>query len=131
MTNTLILRIALAITMLAHSIPSIITGGVNEFGTLYLDKVGFAPFGLFLAWAIKLSHVACAVCLILDKYVKPAAITTILILVVGIIMVHYPDGWFVVGGGRNGVEFNVLLILVFLSLIFPKGLEGAFSRKDR
>jgi putative oxidoreductase len=123
MTNTLILRVALAITMLAHSIPSIVTSGVNEFGTLYLDKVGFAPFGLFLAWAVKLSHVACAVCLILDKYVKPAAIITIFILVVGIIMIHFQEGWFVVGFGRNGMEFNVLLIMVFLSLIFPKGFS--------
>jgi putative oxidoreductase len=121
MTNTLLLRIALAITMLAHSVPSIVTGGVNEFGTLYLDKVGFAPFGLFLAWAIKLSHVACAVCLILDRYVKPAAIVTIFILVVGIFMIHFQEGWFVVGFGRNGMEFNFLLIMIFLSLIFPKG----------
>jgi putative oxidoreductase len=121
MTNTLLLRIALTVTMLAHSVPSIVTGGVNEFGTLYLDKVGFAPFGLLLAWAIKLSHVACAVCLILDKYVKPAAIITIFILVVGIIMIHFKEGWFVVGFGRNGMEFNFLLIMVFLSLIFPKG----------
>lgn len=123
MTNTLILRIALAITMLAHSVPSIVTGAVNEFGTLYLDKVGFAPFGLFLAWAIKLSHVACAVCLILNKYVKPASIVTIFILVVGIIMIHFKEGWFVVGGGRNGVEFNFIVIAVFLSLIFPKGFS--------
>jgi putative oxidoreductase len=123
MTNTLILRIALAITMLAHSVPSIATGAVNDFGTLYLDKVGFAPVGLFLAWAIKLSHVACAVCLILNKYVKPAAIVTIFILVVGIIMIHFKEGWFVVGGGRNGVEFNFILIAIFLSLIFPKGFS--------
>jgi putative oxidoreductase len=123
MTNTLILRLALAITMLAHSIPSMVTGSVNEFGTLYLDKVGFAPFGLFLAWAIKLSHVACAVCLILDKYIKPAAIVTIFILVIGIVMIHFKEGWFVVGFGRNGMEFNFILIAIFLSLIFPKGFS--------
>ena len=127
MTHTLILRVALAITMLAHGVPSIITGSVNEFGTLYLDKVGFSPFGLFLAWGIKLSHVACAGCLIFDKYVKPAAIITIFILVVGIIMIHFREGWFVVGGGRNGMEFNVLLIMVFLALIFPKGFSKSSS----
>jgi putative oxidoreductase len=121
MTNTLILRIALAVVLLAHSIPSIFTGAVNDFGRQYLNAVGFAPVGLFLAWAIKLSHVASAVCLILDKYVKLASIITIFILVTGIIMIHYKEGWFVVGGGRNGVEFNFLLIMVFLSLIFPKG----------
>lgn len=28
----------------------------------------------------------------------------------GIILVHRYDGWFVVGGGRNGMEYSVLLI---------------------
>lgn len=124
MTNTLILRVALAITMLAHGVPSLVTGSVNEFGRLYLDQQGFAPFGLLLAWLIKLSHVVTAACLILDKYVKLASLLTIFILVMGIVMVHYPDGWYVVGGGRNGIEFNFLLIMVFLSLVFPGGLKS-------
>jgi putative oxidoreductase len=41
----------------------------------------------------------------------------------GIIMVHYQEGWFVVGGGRNGVEFNILMIFVLLTLIFPDGSQ--------
>jgi putative oxidoreductase len=131
MTNTFILRLALAITLLAHSIPSIFTGGVNDFGNLYLNKVGFAPFGLALAWAIKLSHVGTAICLLLDKYIKPASIITIVILVTGIIMIHYKEGWFVVGGGRNGMEFNFLLIMVFLALIFPKGVLSMLSPREK
>ena len=97
--------------------------GINDFGNLYLNETGFAPLGIPLAWAIKLSHVVAAVCLLLNKYVKPAAIITILILITGIIMVHFKEGWFVVGGGRNGVEFNFLLIIVLLTLIFPNGLK--------
>jgi putative oxidoreductase len=46
-----------------------------------------------------------------------ASVVNILILVMGIVLVHYPEGWYVVGGGRNGVEFNVLLISVFTYLI--------------
>ena len=121
MTNTFILRITLAIVLIMHSVPGIFNNGINDFGNLYLNQVGFAPVGLYLAWLIKLSHIAAAIALILDKYVKFAAIGTIIILVVGIFMVHLPDGWYVVGGGRNGVEFNVVLIAIFLSLIFPKG----------
>ncbi|MBK8885646.1 MAG: hypothetical protein IPN46_03480 [Saprospiraceae bacterium] len=29
-------------------------------------------------------------------------------------MVHLPNGWFVVGGGYNGIEYNVLLIAVLI-----------------
>lgn len=123
-TPTLVLRIALAAVFLMHGIPSIFTGAVNNFGNQYLNQAGFAPIGLPLAWAIKLSHVGCAVLLILNRYIRVAAIVTIPILVGGIIMIHSAEGWFVVGAGRNGVEFNVLLIsaLLYLSIINKKGV---------
>jgi putative oxidoreductase len=100
-----------------HSIPGMFDGGVNAFGKFYLDEIGFAPLGVPLAWAIKLSHVVAAIFLLMNRYIKLASIITILVLVIGIILVHYPEGWYVVGGGRNGVEFNVLLIAVFLYLM--------------
>jgi putative oxidoreductase len=123
-TPTLVLRITLAAVFFMHGIPSIFTGAVNNFGNLYLNEVGFAPIGLALAWMIKLSHVACAVLLILNRYIRVAALITIPILVAGIIMIHAAEGWFVVGAGRNGVEFNVLLIgvLVYLAIITKKGV---------
>ena len=123
-TPTLVLRITLAAVFFMHGIPSIFTGAVNNFGNLYLNEAGFAPIGLPLAWMIKLSHVACAVLLILNRYIRVAALITIPILVAGIIMIHAAEGWFVVGAGRNGVEFNVLLIgvLVYLAIINRKGV---------
>lgn len=36
----------------------------------------------------------------------------------GIVLVHYQEGWFVVGGGRNGMEYNFLLICVLISIYF-------------
>jgi putative oxidoreductase len=121
--NTFLLRLAVAVILLMHSIPGMFNNGINDFGKLYLNETGFAPIGIPIAWAIKVSHMVAAVCLLLNKYVKPAAIFTILILIAGIIMVHFKEGWFVVGGGRNGVEFNFLLIIVLLTLIFPNGLK--------
>ncbi|MBE8712590.1 DoxX family protein [Sphingobacterium hungaricum] len=119
--NTLILRIAVAVIMLAHSIPSLVTGSVNDFGNGYLNSQGFEPIGLYLAWLIKLSHIACAILLMMNKWVKPICIITILILIAGIAMIHFQEGWFVVGGGRNGMEFNFLLIAVLLSIMYPNG----------
>lgn len=114
---TLWLRISVAIILLTHSIPGMFDGGINAFGTLYLNNVGFAPFGLALAWAIKLSHVVCAVLLLLNKQIMLACLATIAVLVMGIIMVHFKEGWFVVGGGRNGVEYNFLLIAVLVQIM--------------
>jgi putative oxidoreductase len=45
--------------------------------------------------------------------------------VAGIAMIHYNEGWFVVGGGRNGMEFNFLLIASILTIMFQ-----ASSRKS-
>lgn len=114
--NTLVLRLTLAVILLMHSVPGMFNGGIHDFGTLYLDPLGFAPFGPAIAWTVKLSHLACALLLILNRYIQVAATITIPILLLGIIMVHGREGWFVVGGGSNGMEYNVLLIAVFLYL---------------
>lgn len=115
--NIYILHVAIAIILLVHSIPGMFDNGVNNFGKLYLNTIGFAPMGLVLAWAIKLSHVACALCLLLNRYIKIACGITIAILLMGIILIHFKEGWFVVGGGRNGVEYNFLIICVLITII--------------
>lgn len=123
MNGTLLLRIATAIILLTHSVFGIFNNGINDFGNLYLNQIGFAPFGIFLAWSIKLSHIVAALLLLFNKYVKPAGFVTIFILIMGIVLVHFQEGWFVVGGGRNGVEYNFLLICVLLAIMYPNGLK--------
>ena len=124
MNGTLLLRIAVAIILLTHSVFGMFNNGINDFGNLYLNQIGFAPFGVFLAWSIKLSHVVAAILLILNKYVKFAGFVTIFVLLMGIVLVHFEEGWFVVGGGRNGVEYNFLLIIVLLAIMFPNGFKN-------
>ena len=121
--RVLLLKLTLAVVMLAHSVPGMLDGGVDAFGRLYLDPNGFAPLGVPLAWAIKLSHIAMAGALLSGRFLKTLGWITILVLAMGIIMVHGREGWFVVGGGRNGVEFNVLLVAAFLTVMYPDGLR--------
>ena len=123
MNGTLLLRITVAIILLTHSVFGMFNNGINDFGNLYLNQIGFAPFGVFIAWSIKLSHVIAAILLIFNKYVKWAGFVTIFVLIMGIILVHFQEGWFVVGGGRNGVEYNFLLIIVLLAIMFPNGFK--------
>ena len=120
--SNFLLRLAVAIILLMHSIPGMFNNGIRDFGEFYLNQVGFSPVGIPLAWAIKLSHVVCAFCLLFNRYIKWPVIITIFILIVGIFMVHLREGWYVVGGGRNGIEFNFLLIAVLLTILFPNGL---------
>lgn len=123
MNGNLLLRIAVAIILLTHSVFGMFNNGINDFGNLFLNQIGFAPFGVFLAWSIKLSHVVVAILLLTNKYVKLAGFVTIFVLVMGIILVHFKEGWFVVGGGRNGVEYNFLLIIVLLAIMYPNGFK--------
>lgn len=126
--STFLLRIAIAIILFMHSIPGMFNNGVNDFGNFYLNKQGFAPFGVAIAWIIKISHVICAFCLLFQWKIKWAAIITILILLAGIVMVHFKEGWYVVGGGRNGVEFNFLLIVALITIIFPHGFKNKTTK---
>ncbi|WP_149207439.1 DoxX family protein [Flavobacterium johnsoniae] len=123
MNGTLLLRIATAIILLTHSVFGMFNGGINDFGNLYLNQIGFAPFGVFLAWSIKISHIVAAILLLFNKYVKPVGFITIFVLLMGIVLVHFQEGWFVVGGGRNGVEYNFLLICVLLAIMYPNGFQ--------
>lgn len=121
--TTFLLRAAIAIILLMHSIPGMFDGGVNAFGKLYLNEKGFSPVGVPLAWAIKIAHVLAAACLLFNRFIIPASAVIIAILVTGIIMVHGSEGWYVVGESRNGVEFNFLMIVVLAYILYQDGLR--------
>jgi putative oxidoreductase len=122
--NTFLLRLAVSIILVAHGVGGMFNGGINGFGQALNDwGIGLAPLGVPIAWAIKLSHLVCVFSLLSDKYVKIASLITIFILTMGIILIHGGEGWFVVGGGRNGMEFNFLLIFALLTIMFPNGIK--------
>ncbi|WP_158765204.1 hypothetical protein [Terricaulis silvestris] len=45
------------------------------------------------------------------RFVTLACLGHMGIVALGAVLVHYPDGWFVVGAGRNGMEYSVLLLV--------------------
>jgi len=111
-----IVRIVTALVLSVHSIYRIIAGDVGGFGE-YLNSVGF-PFGVALAWLITLSTLASSVAMIVRRLVVPACICHIIVLFAGIILDHAHDGWFVVGGGRNGMEYSVVLIACLVAVMW-------------
>jgi putative oxidoreductase len=116
--KSFLLRSGVAVIFLSHSLHGIFTGNdVNDFGNLFLNKIGFSPFGVFFAWGVVISQIITSFLLIANRVVKISCIVNILILTVGIITVHFAEGWYVVGAGRNGMEFSFILIMVLLSII--------------
>lgn len=105
-----IIRFAAAGNMLIHGIARIANDGVTPFDG-FLTGIGFPPYA---AWVITLFEISASVLLMASKWVVPICFLFIIQLIMGIILVHGANGWFVVGAGRNGMEYNVLLILCFL-----------------
>jgi putative oxidoreductase len=112
----LVLRVALAWLVAAHGFYRLLTGGSVGFGE-YLATQGL-PFGLAIAWGVTLSEVVGSVLLTIGRFVFPVTLVLSLIYAVGIFMVHASNGWFVVGAGRNGAEYSVLLITALLCVGF-------------
>lgn len=119
--NTFLLRFALAVIMVMHGIPSFVEMSVIDFGK-WLQQDYFGFMGIPIAIGVKLVHVVSIFALLLNKYLKPLAVLNIIIFISGIIMIHAANGWYVVGGGSNGVEYNFLLIFAFATFLFPEGL---------
>lgn len=110
-----LLRCSVATMVGIHAVTRTLAGTVGGLGE-YLTSEGL-PAGLVLAWAITSFELLGGVALLLRRWVVPVCAIFILELLTGIAMVHFLEGWFVVGGGRNGMEYSVLLILGFLAVL--------------
>ena len=109
-----LLRITVAILILIHGIYRLAAGLVAPFG-IWLDSLGF-PFGYGWAMAVTLYELAGPALMLARRWTSFAALGHAAILTLGMILVHWPAGWFVVGGGRNGMEYSVLLIVALLGI---------------
>ena len=109
------LRVAVAVLLGIHGFYRALSGGVTGFGG-FLSSVSI-PLGSVLAWAITGFEMTASFLLAAGRMVRFIVPCFALILLGGILLVHGREGWFVVGGGRNGVEYSVLL-LVCLAVLF-------------
>lgn len=107
-----VIRVAVAGNMLIHGISRTVTGGVSGFDE-YLSSLGFPPYTAFLITAFEL---IAAMLIIINRWTSILSIIFCIELLMGIILVHGAEGWFVVGHGRNGSEYSVLLMLCFMSM---------------
>ena len=109
-----ILRVTVAILILIHGVYRLAAGLVAPFGT-WLDSLGF-PFGYGWAMAVTVYELVGPALMLTRRWTSLAALGHAAILALGMILVHLPSGWFVVGGGRNGMEYSVILIVSLLAV---------------
>ena len=110
------IRLVLAAIMFVHGAARISHRGVGGFGE-FLGSQGF-PLGFYIAWAITLFELVASVLLAAGFYTWIIALLFAAELAAGIAMVHWKEGWFVVGHGRNGMEFSAVLIASLLAIAY-------------
>jgi len=111
-----LLRIALALLIFIHGAHRALhwDPNVTGFGA-WLETQGF-PQGVYWAAAVTLYELVAPLFLIARRFVTAACLGHIVIIALGMVLVHWPAGWFVVGSGRNGMEFSVLLLVGLIAV---------------
>lgn len=112
----LVLRLVIAGLLAAHGWARLIAGGVAPFGA-WLDSQHI-PLGYYVAAGVTAYEIIGTLLLALGRWVTWLCLGFIAIYATGLVMVHMPAGWFVVGLGRNGMEYSVLLIACLAMLAY-------------
>jgi putative oxidoreductase len=107
-----LLRITVSLFLIAHGVARTYLGTIGGFGE-FLDSKGFVIGGM-LAWAITIFEIVGGSAMALNYFVRWIAAVFIIELATGIVLVHAPQGWFVVGATLGGMEYSVLLIICLL-----------------
>lgn len=121
-------RLLIALLIGIHGWYRLSAGTSPGFGD-WLATQGI-PLAHAVAWGVTIGEIVGSACLALGVCVRPFALLFMAIYAMGIVLVHAPEGWFVVGAGRNGMEYSVLLIgsLALVALRIRQPLWHAFRR---
>lgn len=109
------LRVVIGLVFITHGMPKLIAGASGIGGML--SQAGI-PLAGFLGWAVTLLEVGGGALFALGIWTRPIALLLTLHLAAGIGLVHAPQGWFVVGPGQGGIEYNVVLIAALVAVSF-------------
>ncbi len=112
-----VLRAVMGIIFVTHGLARLYHGSVPDFGG-YLNTQGFL-IGVPLAWLITIGEIICGSLLAIGLKARYCVIFHGVVIITGIILIHIPNGWFVVGHGSGGTEYS-LLILAALLFIYSR-----------
>lgn len=113
--SILLLRISIAVVFLAHAIVRIANHTIGSFAE-FLDNKGFM-YGTAIVWLITVFEILGGILLALGYFTKMMATGFILILLIGIILIHFSLGWFVGEHGTGGIEYSFILIMALITVI--------------
>lgn len=114
----IILRIMIGIIMMAHGFQRLYYGTVGEFGA-WLNSKGFMV-GPGIAWFITVYELVAGLVLAIGYFKKWISLSWMIVIISGIIMVHFQYGWYVVGPSSGGMEYSFLILVCLIVLASDK-----------
>jgi putative oxidoreductase len=112
-----VVRVGVALIILMHPLHGFIHyHDIAAFGQ-YLGSLGY-PFGRALAWIVLILQSTCCLGLLANRCVVPACLGHIVVVSFGLVHFHYPNGWFVVGGGTGGMEWPFILLVCLFGVLW-------------
>lgn len=124
----MLLRATVGLIFVAHGLKRIQLGTVEGFGG-FLGEAGF-PLPNALAWGITILEITGGLALAFGLLVTAAGIWFIVHQIMGIILVHWKNGWFVVGASAGGMEYSVLLIAALIAIVSARAGKAQVSAPE-
>lgn len=128
-----VLRAVTGVIYVAHGAHKLFIGGVDQTAG-FLGQLG-VPLSTVTAWGLTLLEVFGGLALIAGLAVTPLALLLIVYMLAGIVLVHAGNGFYVIGPGQGGVEFNLLLIAALAALVLAgpgaAAADGALGSSGR
>lgn len=125
--GTAILRVVIGVVYVTHGSHKLFGSGVDSVAESFAG-LGI-PLEAFFAWLVTILEIGGGLALILGWMTSAVALLFVIEMALGIILVHAPGGWFVVGPGQGGTEYNAVLIAGLLALILSGPGGGAVDRR--
>ncbi|MDF2384079.1 DoxX family protein [Nostoc ellipsosporum NOK] len=113
-TAMTVMRVGVAMIFFLHALFRLINDTILQFGA-FMEAKGITA-GVTLVWLITLFELVGSVALAIGSGVRVWAAGFIVILLAGIVLIHWDLGWFVGEHGTGGCEYSVALILMLLLL---------------
>lgn len=107
--SLLLFRILLPLFFVAHAVARISNGTIGQFADFLAGKG--LPQTIAIVWGITVYEIIGGIALSLGYFIKYLSLGFILMLIIGNIIIHYQNGWWVGEHGEGGMEYSCALIL--------------------
>lgn len=110
----ILLRVAIALIFVSHAVVRITGSTVDRFGE-FLNSRGFV-LGVTLVWILTVYEIVGGLLMAFGILARWLALGFFIILLIGIIIIHAANGWFVGEHGTGGMEYSILLMIALMTI---------------